>query len=421
MRGEYGGGAAVERVVVPVEAAEGLVPLRERPGSLGEGRAVKRVEHTVHARLVAVIDRGHARDGELHHGRQALHGRAARVLAVAHEEARLLLAGHAPRVEPRREGRARALHVVGAEQVHERVVHGQGVVEALLQEEALERPGVGAEAEEIQHRAAEGVVHDRIQGRAEGVAAARAVGELRRRVLPDLAEYGGLGVLRLGGGAYLLERVVGELVGHVQAPAGRAAPQPGPDDAVLAGDDELFPARVVLVHLGEVGEVPPAAVLLRPLREVVPAVEGRIFPGVIGPVGAVVVVAVEVYAVRARVGEDAVEHYAYPALLRRGHEALEVLERAEDGVGLHVVAGVVAVVAAGVDNRVEVYGTDAEALEVAELLLYAAEGAAEEVEGEVEAVLAVRLPVHRLVPALVVFDLAAHGDVPLDAAPRGVA
>lgn len=213
----------------------------------------------------------------------------------------------------------------------------------------------------------------------------------------------------------------GSFVGHVQPPACRAAAYPGAHHAVAPGDDKVAPVGVALVHLGQVGEVPPAAVVVRVVPEVVPAVVGRGGPGVVGSGVRVVRELVEVDAVRARVGKDAVEHYAYAHALGRGAEVLKVRVGAEDGVDVQVIRRVVAVVGAGLEHGVEVDDADTQALEVVEAALDALERAAVEVEREIKAVGAVGLPVHGLVPVLVVLDMPAHGAVLFNALARGVA
>ena len=409
-----------EGVVLVAQLGELAVPVHQRALADGEGRAVKGVEHAVHARLVAVIDAGHAGDGELYGSRQALHGAAALVLRVRDDKAGLLFARHAAGVQPGGEGGARAVHVVRGDQVHQRKIERRGVIQPLAEQKIGQGAGVRAEGEEVQHGAAEGVVHHRVQRLAKGVFAPRAIAGLGHGVLPHLAEDDGLRVGVLGRAADEGQGLVRQFVGHVQPPAGSAPAQPGAHDAVLAGDDEFAPARVVLVHLGQVGEVPPAAVFARPFAEVVPGVIGRSFAGVIGARAVVAGEAVEIHAVRARVRKNAVQHHPDAAFGGAFAQPLEVLVGAEHGVHLQVVARAVAVVAARFENGVEVDDAHAEGLQVGQAALDAAQRAAVEVQREVKAVRAVGLPVHGFVPALVVLHLPPARAVVFNAALGGV-
>ena len=158
--------------------------------------------------------------------------------------------------------------------------------------------------------------------------------------------------------------------------------------AVAPGDDELLVGGILLVDVGQGVEAPPGLVVVRPVVEVVPAAVGALGVAV-RALAAVVAVAVEVHAVRAGVGEHAVQDDADALLLRRGAELLEVLLRAEGGVDLHVVAGVVLVVAVGLKDGVEVQHRHAHAADVVQLLLDALQVAAEEVVGGVAAALVV--------------------------------
>ena len=74
-------------------------------------------------------------------------------------------------------------------------------------------------------------------------------------------------------------------------------------------------------------------------------------------------VAVEERAVGGHVIEDAVQDDAMPAVRGVLDQVLPILLRAEVGIDLVVVLGVVAVVGAGVEDRVEVEGVDAQRLE----------------------------------------------------------
>ena len=103
---------------------------------------------------------------------------------------------------------------------------------------------------------------------------------------------------------------------------------------------------------------------------------GRSSLGVLGLEGAhlvVVVVLVEVDGVAPGVVEYAVQDDRDADLLGVGAQALERLQIAEHRVDPHIVARVVAVVARGLEDRVEVDAGNAQGLEVAKLLAHALE------------------------------------------------
>ena len=96
--------------------------------------------------------------------------------------------------------------------------------------------------------------------------------------------------------------------------------------------------------------------------------------------------AVEIHAVVADVGEHAVEHHADAELARLLAQRAQRLFVAKHRVDAHVVAGVVFVVGAPLEDRVKVEHGHAQLLEVGKLLAHALEGTAVEVVGEVVAV-----------------------------------
>ena len=204
---------------------------------------------------------------------------------------------------------------------------------------------------ESQHGSPEGVVHHRIQGGAQGVAPAAAVALLDDRVFPDFADDGRVGLDGLGGVTDQGQHIVRQLVGHIQAPAGGAVAQPELYHAVLPGDDVLLPGGVFLVHLRQVLEAPPAAVLIGIFLKIVPVVIGGIL-ALAGPLAGIAAIAVEIAAVGPGVGIDAVQDQADAQLLRPGAELLKVLHGAQDGVGPVIVRGVIAVVGTGLHDGV---------------------------------------------------------------------
>ena len=243
---------------------------------------------------------------------------------------------------------------------------------------------------------AEGVIHSRVQLGALQVAAQMAVANLVGGVFPDFAEqqsirfFGKYGLLDLG------QEVVGKLVSDVQAPTMGTGAQPFADHAVLA-QEPLAHQLGLLVDGRHVAHAPPAVV-----RAVL--VEGkRIAPRRILALpctqAGVVAVAVEIDRVVARVVEDAVQDDGDAQLLGCLAQLGKVLLGAQDRVDLGVVGRVVAVVARGLKDGVEVDGRKAQLGDAGQVFLDALERAAVEVPGLDGAVLGAL--VHgRLVPVL---------------------
>ena len=230
--------------------------------------------------------------------------------------------------------------------------------------------------EQVQHEVAERVVHGRVELRTQEIAAELAVAHLVRGVFPYLAEHEAVFAFGERGGLDLLDHVIGELVGHVQAPAVRPLAEPVADHAVGA-EQALLHELGVFVERGHVADTPPA-VVGAVLVEVVGVAPGRILALISAHAG-VVAVLVEVARVVARVVEDAVEDDRDAELLGCGAQITKVLVGTEDGVDLEVVAGVVAVAALGLEDRVEVDRGEPELVQARQVVLDALERAAVEV------------------------------------------
>lgn len=164
---------------------------------------------------------------------------------------------------------------MGREEIHRAVERGRRIVFAQLLHAVAEV--FRAAAEQIRHqRRAERVVHQAVRLAAQKVLAALGVGDLRRAVLPDLAEKISVGVLLVHRRADFGDKLVGELVGDVEPPAGCAARQPVLDDGVVALNDVVNIALFQLIDCGQVLDAPPGVVLVGEWVEVVPAVVGRL-------------------------------------------------------------------------------------------------------------------------------------------------
>ena len=148
--------------------------------------------------------------------------------------------------------------------------------------------------------------------------------------------------------------------------------------AVLVADHEVHVGRRRLRHVRQRGKAPPTVIFVRILVEVVPAVVGRLLR-LERAETVVIALAVEVDAVASRMAEYAVEDDADALGLRRMHEVLKLLVRAEDRIDLVVVARIVVVVARRLENGIEVDDGNAKLPQVGKLRLQSLDIAAEEI------------------------------------------
>ena len=223
-----------------------------------------------------------------------------------------------------------------------------------------------------------------------------AVADLVGGIFPDLAEQQRIGLFGKYGLLDLGQEVVGKLVGHVKAPAMGASAQPFTDHTVLAQEPLTYQLGA-LIDGGHVTHAPPAVVraVLVEIKRIAPR---RILALPRAHAG-VVAIPVEIDGVVTRVVKDAVQNDGNAELLGRLTQLGKVLLSAQDRVDLGVVGRVVAVVARGFKDGVEVDGRKAQLGDAGQVFLDALERAAVEVPGLDGAVISAL--VHgRLVPVL---------------------
>ena len=238
----------------------------------GIGEAAEGIGRALHACLVAVIDAGHAGQGgvKLPHFGQAADGQRALCIAQAAAAALqriYLLPGFAGQHVQQ------ARTVMTAHQVHQRIEEGQGIVFVQAFYPAAEGIGVQRAGDKADGGFAQGIIHHAVQRVAQAVAALRAVGYLVARILPYLAQQGGLIILHPDGRAQIAQKAHGQFVRHIQAPARCASAHPAARHALL-GQDKLAIILVFLVYLGQGIHAPPAFVLIRKMLKGEPAAIG---------------------------------------------------------------------------------------------------------------------------------------------------
>ena len=223
-----------------------------------------------------------------------------------------------------------------------------------------------------------------------------AVADLVGGIFPDLAEKQRVGLLGEHGLFDLGQEVIGKLVGHIQAPAVSAGAQPFAGHAVLAQEPLAYQFGA-LIDGGHIAHAPPAVIraVLVEIKRIAPR---RILALPRAHAG-VVAVAVEVDRIVARVVEHTVQNDGNAQLLGCLAQLRKVLLGAQDWVDLGVIGGVVAVVARGFKNGVEVDGCKAQLGYARQVFLDTLERSAVEVPGLDGAVLGA-LVHRRLVPVL---------------------
>ena len=179
----------------------------------------------------------------------------------------------------------------------------------------------------------------------------RAVAVFRGGVFPHLTEHHGILFLLFGRAVHQRKHIVGELIRHIEAVSSRALFKPAAHHAVVIGDDEALPVRIVLVDLGQRFKPPPAFVFIGVMLKRVPRVIRRRLA--VGRAAALVsFLAVKINAVAARMREDAVEHDADAERFRFIAQRHEVVLTSEHRIDLFVIRRVVAVVGRCLEYRV---------------------------------------------------------------------
>ena len=265
------------------------------------------------------------------------------------------------------------------------------------------------------------VVHHGVERIAQGIRAPRAVTGFVRGIFPDFADDGGIGIATLNGDSDALEHVVGHLVGHVEPIARNADVHPFLQDARFAvgtgwhlTQDIALPRGVALIHFGQGGIAPPAAIQGSWsvwMLEVVPIAIRRI-PALHGARLLVGFQRVEVFAVGAGVRKHGVQNHADAPGFRLADEIRKVFVAAQQRIDVLIVGGVVAMVRPRFENGVQIQDLNAERCQIRELFADAIEGSAEEVH---RVVLLAAFPVHRFVPVLVKDYGAPHLAVVIEA------
>ena len=393
------------------QPGQGRVFFDQGMGPFAEGLTVEGVPKTGHALFVAVIDGRHAGQAPDQGGQQQLQTGSPAVGYVVVLYGRLLFPGEALPVPAQGQNRADPGHVVGGEQVHQTVIERRRIVQPLPQQELGQLPAVKVPQSKIQQGLAQGVIHHRIQGPAQRVGAVLIVADLAHRVLPHLADDGRLRVLGFDLPPDLLQDRVGQFVRHVQPPAGSAGPQPTFDHGIIGLQHEILPGRVLLVHLGQGGEIPPAAVAVGIAGvEIVPGAVGRIRMPV-AP-AAVAVVDIEIAAVRPGMGKDAVQDDADAMLAAGPAQAGKGRLVPQHRVHAAVIRRIVAVVGGRLEDGVEVEHADAQGSQIIHPFPDGVQSAAEEVQRLIVlGLIAPAFPVRLVQPVFMEIELPAQSAV----------
>lgn len=371
---EVAGGQGGQRLAdgdgVAVDGAAVLVLVTPRVG-----RSVVGVRVALEARLVPVVDAGHARQRHLQERGEpeTAHGHPAVVLVQAEAVAPVVIEALGRRGIP--QDREQADPVVAPQQVEGAVGRVVWVVLVERLQGIRQLAGAHMVGEVALERMAQGVVHGAVELAPLKVVAQATIGDLVGRVLPHLADEQGIRLLGQGRRLDVGYELVGQLVGDVQAPAAGTQAQPLAHDAVTPAD-ELAELGAVLVHVGQVVDAPPALIAAIVVEgEPVPVARVLAHEGAVG----VVSVLVEVEGVCPHMVEDPVEDDGYATGAGLRAEAREGLLVAQHGIDPQVVGRVVAMAGGCLEDGVKVDDRDAHGLEVGQLLAYAIQGSPVEV------------------------------------------
>ena len=384
-----------------------------------EEGAVEGIPAAGHAHFIPVVDIRDTGHGELDHGSQSLQTGSALQRFLRRLPGDLLCTVHGIDIEIRGQIGAHAFHVMRAEKVHEGIVQRLGIIVSLVIQEIPEGIGIDVSVQEGQHMGAEGIVHHRIQRVAQRIVSAVAVAFLQNAVFPDFAQDHGIGLFFLAGFPDEGKNIVRQFIRHVQTPSGCSAAKPGLYHAVLAGNDEILPYGIFLIHFRKIPEVPPAFVAVIEMMERIPG-EIRGLGSLTGTHLRIVAIAVEVHAVGTGVGENAVIDDADPQFLRLAAELLIILHRPQDRIHGHVIGSVVTVVGFCLHDGIEIDNADTQIVQIIQLGDDPFQRAAVKIIRTVKVLAGTGLPFYRFVRGFVEVRRLTERTVIFQSLPGGV-
>ena len=241
----------------------------------GEGAAVERILKALHTGLVTVENGGGAGEGEGQHGGQLQPGKTAPVLPQAQPIGGAGVLAAQGEVAVHAQKGQNAGGIVGAQDVQTGVESLGRIVLPDSLHGVAEGGGVAA-GKPVQRGGAEGIVHQAVGLTAQEITAAAGIGDLVAAVLPDLTQQETVRLFLFHDAADIGDKIVGQLVGHIQTPAGGTGAQPVAHYAVLAGDDEIAVVRVIFVHCGQGVDAPPGVIAVGPVGEIEPLIVRRV-------------------------------------------------------------------------------------------------------------------------------------------------
>ena len=259
----------------------------------------------------------------------------------------VLLTGDHKKIDAWRgdQSRQRTRRIVRREDIHDRAQNVRRIVFGNGHDRLAKLLAAVLTADIAQDRLLPRVIHDGVELPVGQIAAADAVGNFVRRVLPHLADENGVRLQLAQPLPQPHEERIRQLVHHVKAVAVGSETEPVCNDAVLVLDDIADVALVRLIDARQRRDPPPAVVNIRILLEPEPAAVRR---------GRVVNCLLEIGAAAADVAEYAVENDLHPQRMRRVAERAEILLCTEHGVNALVIAGIVPVRRPCIENRIEV-------------------------------------------------------------------
>ena len=288
---------------------------------------------------------------------------------------------------------------MGAQQIHIAQHHFRRVVFHNGHDGILQALASVQTTDVVDDGSAVRIVHHAVQLAPGKVSAALAAGEFVGGILPHFSQQQSIGLDLVNPLAQQPDKLIRQLVGHIQSVAVGTQPEPVGHHAVLVPDDIIQEGWLHFVHCGQGIKIPPAVVAAGPGVEGVPATVGRLL-GVVSAAAVKMSLPVKVQAVRTGVGEHPIQNHPDAPVVGCLAHGGKIFLGAQHGIGGFVITGVVAVGGKALGNGVQVQNGGAKTGDIVHFLCDAPEIAAVEIVVQDNA-LAGGLPVDIFVPVLV--------------------
>ena len=344
------------------------------------GAAVVGVFEALHPDFITIVDAGNARIGHLpkrgHHDTS----HAEIVLCLIEPRTRLFYSRHTIIIGCLAQKGNGPLHIMAADQIHHRIK----ILGRIIFTQAFKLPEAAAairiSQQIIKQDLAERVVHCRVHFLTAKIFPLHTIGYFMGSIFPNLANHNRIGIRLLELRIEPLGKWFGQLIDHIQPPAGNSLFEPVMQDAPGLTDYKIHIGRRGFGNIRQRIKVPPALILMRKVAKVVPLIIRR-FRGLECTYTIVLALAVEIAAVAARMAEYAIQYHAYSLRSCFFYQFLKIFFIPEDRINLQIIAGIVVVIAFRFKDRIQVDHRDSQFLQVSQFFDDALDIATEEIIG----------------------------------------